>query len=48
MQIKIPSPKHYETYYGASRFVRSYLDRVEKRVGGHCVQKLWTPCASPC
>ena len=33
MQIKIPSPKHYETHYGASRFVRSYLDRVEERVG---------------
>lgn len=33
MQIKIPSPKHYETHYGASRFVRSYLDRVEKELG---------------
>lgn len=33
MQIKIPSPKHYETYYGASDFVRSYLDRVEEQVG---------------
>ena len=33
MQIKITSPKHYETYYGASDFVRSYLNRVEKRVG---------------
>ena len=33
MKIKIPSPKHYETHYGASRFVRSYLDRVEERVG---------------
>lgn len=33
MQIKIPSPKHYETLYGASRFVRSYLDRVEKELG---------------
>lgn len=33
MQIKIPSPKNYETYYGASEFVRAYLDRVEKRVG---------------
>ena len=33
MKIKIPSPKHYETHYGASRFVRSYLDRVEKELG---------------
>ena len=33
MQIKIPSPKHYETHYGASQFVRDYLDRVEKQVG---------------
>ena len=33
MQIKIPSPKHYETHYGASQFVRDYLDRVEERVG---------------
>ena len=33
MQIKIPSPKHYETHYGASDFVRDYLDRVEKQVG---------------
>ena len=33
MQIKIPSPKHYETHYGASEFVRSYLDRVEKQLG---------------
>jgi hypothetical protein len=33
MKIKIPSPKHYETHYGASQFVRSYLDRVEEQMG---------------
>ena len=33
MQIKIPSPKHYETHYGTSDYVRDYLDRVEKQVG---------------
>lgn len=33
MQIKITSPKHYETHYGTSDFVRDYLDRVEKQVG---------------
>lgn len=33
MQIKIPSPKHYETYYGSSDLVRAYLDRIEKEVG---------------
>lgn len=33
MQIKIPSPKHYETHYGASGFVRAYLERIEKELG---------------
>ena len=33
MQIKIPSPKHYETYYGSSELVRAYLDQIEKRAG---------------
>ena len=30
MQIRIPSPKHYETYYGSSELVRTYLARIEK------------------
>ena len=33
MQIKIPSPKHYETHYGSSALVRAYLDRIEEEVG---------------
>ena len=33
MQIKIPSPKHYEIHYGSSDFVRAYLDRIENAVG---------------
>ena len=33
MQVKIPSPKHYEAYYGSSDLVRAYLDRIEKTVG---------------
>lgn len=33
MQIKIPSPKHYEIHYGSSDFVRAYLDRIENEVG---------------
>ena len=33
MQIKIPSPKHYETHYGSSDFVRAYLDRIEEEAG---------------
>lgn len=33
MQIKIPSPKHYESHYGSSELVRAYLDRIEKTVG---------------
>lgn len=32
MQIKIPSPKHYESYYGSSDSVRAYLDQIEKTV----------------
>lgn len=33
MQIKIPSPRHYESYYGSSNLVREYLDQIEKTVG---------------
>ena len=33
MQIRIPSPRHYESYYGSSAFVRTYLDQIEKTVG---------------
>jgi len=33
MQIRISSPRHYESIYGASDFVRAYLDQVEKKVG---------------
>lgn len=33
MQVKIPSPRHYEACYGSSDLVRAYLDRVEKTVG---------------
>ena len=33
MQVKIPSPKHYEAYYGSSDLIRAYLDRIEKTVG---------------
>lgn len=33
MQVKIPSPRHYEACYGSSNLVRAYLDQVEKTVG---------------
>lgn len=33
MQIRISSPKHYESMYGSSDFVRAYLDQVEEKVG---------------
>jgi len=33
MQIRISSPRHYESMYGSSDFVRAYLDQVEKKVG---------------
>ena len=33
MQIRISSPRHYESIYGSSDFVRTYLDQVEKKVG---------------
>lgn len=32
MQVKIPSPKHYESYYGSSDLVRAYLDQIEKEI----------------
>ena len=33
MQIRISSPKHYESMYGSSEPVRAYLDQIEKMVG---------------
>ena len=30
MEIKIPPPKHYETYHGSSALVREYLHRIEQ------------------
>lgn len=33
MQIRIPSPRHFESMYGSSDIVRAYLDQIEKRVG---------------
>ena len=33
MQIRISSPKHYETMFGSSDLVRAYLDQIEQRVG---------------
>lgn len=33
MQIRISSPKHYESMYGSSELVRAYLDQIEKMVG---------------
>lgn len=33
MEIRIPSPKHYESYYGTSNLVRAYLDQIEKTLG---------------
>ena len=33
MEIKIPSPKHYENYHGSSNQVRAFLDQIEKTAG---------------
>lgn len=33
MQVRISSPRHYESMYGTSDFVRAYLDQIEKKVG---------------
>ena len=33
MQIRISSPKHFESVYGSSPLVRAYLDQIEKTVG---------------
>ena len=33
MQIRIASPKHFESLYGSSDIVRAYLDQIEKTVG---------------
>ena len=33
MQIRISSPRHYESYYGPSELVRAYLDQIEKTAG---------------
>ena len=32
MQVKIPSPKYYESHYGSSDLVRAYLDQIEKNL----------------
>lgn len=32
MQIKIPSPRHYETMHGSSELVRKYLDQIEVKL----------------
>ena len=32
MQINIPPPKHYESYYGSSDLVCAYLKQIEKTV----------------
>ena len=34
MQLRIPSPRHYENLYGSSPIVRAYLDQIEARVSG--------------
>ena len=39
MDIRIPSPKHYENYHGSSPMVRSYLDLIEKAVGEACTSE---------
>ena len=33
MQLRISSPKHYESRYGSSDVVRAYLDQIEKSIG---------------
>lgn len=40
MQIRISSPRHYESMYGSSDFVRTYLDQVEKKVGEAFAQQV--------
>ena len=40
MQVKIPSPKHYEAYYGSSDLVRAYLDRIEKNLSEAIVSEV--------
>ena len=32
MRVKIPSPKHYESYHGSSQLVRAYLDQIEQEI----------------
>ena len=32
MHVKIPSPKHYESYHGSSQLVRAYLDQIEQEI----------------
>ena len=36
MQIRISSPRHYESMYGTSDIVRTYLDQIEKQVEKAC------------
>ena len=33
LEIKISSPKHYETYHGSSDLVRAYLDQIAETAG---------------
>lgn len=33
MQLRISSPRHYESMYGSCDLVRAYLDQIEKLVG---------------
>lgn len=35
MEIRISSPKHYESMYGESELVHAYLDRIANTVGGY-------------
>lgn len=32
MQVSIPSPRHYESIYGSSDAVRSYLNQIEQQI----------------
>lgn len=33
MEIRISSPKHYESMHGSSDIVRAYLDQIEQKLG---------------
>ena len=40
MQVKIPSPKYYESHYGSSDLVRAYLDQIEKNLSEAIVSEV--------